>query len=459
MFRENGSTLKNRAKYGNEIIITLEPESNFSNVRYNWDNENLQVLSSEKVIKVPNFNDNLVHKLSLKGVLTNSDEVLKEYYLYVPSDYVLELEIDPWMEENDDSEGLLISLRNKSDLIKANKNYYMLNEEINYLIDYKNSDKNTSDEIKVELKLPLAFEVIDTAGGIVDKSKKTITWTYSEGLKQNESDTRRVIIKYTSLTKKSSASEMVYPQATIYKKGKAQDISSVINCIYLDDDTLFEDKHTPYMLGDQGKATFRPNDNITRAEGALVLMRIFGVKFDNVNTLTDKFSDLDQTYLEAQRAITKATEIGIINGYPDGTYRPKSSMTRAEFMKIIAAYIESNAEVKGLEVKDKNAGLIYKYEGEKAIWAVPYVTLLVRLNMTSASYNEKDLRIDEAITRAEVAQLCNFYLFRAPAKVSINTTTNFEDVTNSHKLFGDIIEATRPEHQYMVTDDGKEKIK
>ncbi len=78
--------------------------------------------------------------------------------------------------------------------------------------------------------------------------------------------------------------------------------------------------------------------------------------------------------------------------------------------------------------------------------------------MTSASYNEKDLRLGESVTRAEVAQLCNFYLFRAPAKVTTSTTIDFDDVTGSHRLFGDIVEATREEHEYMVTSDGKEKV-
>ena len=79
--------------------------------------------------------------------------------------------------------------------------------------------------------------------------------------------------------------------------------------------------------------------------------------------------------------------------------------------------------------------------------------------MTSASSKEKDLRVDDIITRAEVAQLCNYFLFRAPAKVTSSTNISFTDVSRSHKLIGDIVEATRESHSYMVTEDGKEVIK
>ena len=79
--------------------------------------------------------------------------------------------------------------------------------------------------------------------------------------------------------------------------------------------------------------------------------------------------------------------------------------------------------------------------------------------MTSVSASEKDLRLEKDITRAEVAQLCNFYLFRAPAKVNSNTKIDFTDVSRSHKLFADIIEATRDEHEFTVTEDGRERAK
>ena len=95
----------------------------------------------------------------------------------------------------------------------------------------------------------------------------------------------------------------------------------------------------------------------------------------------------------------------------------------------------------------------------KEHWALNYVTLLTRLNMTPVSVKNKDLRLNDEITRAEVAQLINFYAFRAPAKITSSTKVQFSDVSKSHELFADIIEATRDTHSFSITEEGLEKVK
>lgn len=261
----------------------------------------------------------------------------------------------------------------------------------------------------------------------------------------------------------------IYPVASISKNSKVADKSAVINYIYKDEDTVITDTHEPYMYGDADATTFRPDDTITRAEGALVLTRILlgQSAIDNV-TITSVYPDLDQTYLEAQKAIVAATQYNLINGYTDGYYRPNQKMTRAEFMKIIARYIEEYEGVDGLEIKNiEDLVKLYKDPvpryavGGTTVnyhWAIEEVTLLTRLNMTSAS-DDKNLRLDEGITRAEVAQLVNFFLLRAPAEVSAKTTTEFSDLYTGkkrHKLFADIVEATREAHDFTITEDGTE---
>ena len=443
-----------------KVTVKVDPKDNFSKVEYNWDDGAFKDVPSDRIIKIPtDFKPGTTHKLTIKGTLKDGGVVTKVYYIKIPALTDNELDIDPWMRENDDAEGLIIALRNTSDTKKDNYNFYMLNEEIIYLIDYKNAGKDIDQEVKVEFKLPLEFDVVDADGGTVDKDKKTITWVYSGGLEKGFASTKRVIIKYTAFARKSIKSEIVYPQAIIYKANKKQDVSSVVNYIYEDEDTVLDTVHNPYMYGDHDAPTFRPDDGISRAEGALVLLRIFEVDYSGVKNITTKYSDVGETYLEAQKAITKATELGLINGYTDGTYRPNEKMTRAEFMKIIAVHVEQIAHVDGLQIKDNTAVTVYKHGKNKTHWAVPYVTLLCRLNLTSASSSEKDLRIDDTITRAEVAQLCNYVLLRAPAKITTKVSIDFMDVSKSHKLVGDIVEATRAKHEFTVTDDGKEIAK
>ena len=51
------------------------------------------------------------------------------------------------------------------------------------------------------------------------------------------------------------------------------------------------------------------------------------------------FSDLNTTHW-AHASITQMTNSGIINGYPDGTFKPEKNVTRAEFSKILVKALE-----------------------------------------------------------------------------------------------------------------------
>lgn len=70
--------------------------------------------------------------------------------------------------------------------------------------------------------------------------------------------------------------------------------------------------------------TFRPNDAITRAELVDLLVRLA----PDVRAEAS-FSDVPADYWAAD-AIAKATSLGWIAGYEDGTFRPDNSLTRAE---------------------------------------------------------------------------------------------------------------------------------
>ena len=446
---------------GSEMInIVGTPAENFSVIRYSWNDGLLYEATGNEINTIISMENGNSAKLEVYGILSDNTETETKTYEFKISSGGKggDLAIEPWMEENSDAEGLLVSLRNDALTDKANKNFFKLNEEFIYYVDYKNASEDIDGQVKLVLNLPLNFEVVDAENGEISASKKTITWIFEDGLKAGVSGTKEVFIKYTALSRSSKTYEIVYPQAIIYNGNKKADESAVINYIYKDELTTIKDEHEPYMFGDRDMPTFRPNDTITRAEGAIVLTRIFGIKTNSIK-VTKKFSDIDETYAEAQRAITAAANEGIINGYEDGTYKPKNKMTRAEFMTIIAKYIEKLGEDKdvyGLQIKDEEAIKLYNNISGTNKWAIKNVTLLARLNMTSLDIWNTDLRLSDEITRAEVAQLINFYAYRAPAKVEIGTITGFIDVSISHELFGDIIEATRDTHMFTITDDAKE---
>lgn len=473
----NGIELKAGKTYsvngGEKVVANASSVNGIDFIGYYFvgKTEIVDVNSDTLTFDIPAYEEGSNVKMRIEAVDKKNNktgwfDVILEYAKIDDSD----LEILPWEKENKDLESLAIALRNDSESDKANKNVYALGEKVTYFVDFRNGGKKIKDEVKITLELPLDFEVVSADGGNVDYNKGLITWTYPNGMDEEYEGTKTIEVKYTAFSKKSIDSVKIYPLATIYKASKVADESSVINYIYRDEDTVITDTHEPYMYGDANATTFRPDATITRAEGALVLTRILlgQSAIDNVK-VTSVYPDLDQTYLEAQKAIIAATSYGIINGYTDGYYRPNQTMTRAEFMKIIAKFIELNADddgIKGLNIKNvedsvklyRDPVLRYAVNGTTVSnhWALEEVTLLVRLNMTAVSSKDKNLRLDEGITRAEVAQLVNFFLLRAPAEVNSRTTTAFSDVNKRHELFADIVEATRKAHDFTITEDGTE---
>lgn len=473
------STGKTYQVVGGEDLKVTASASNakVSYIKYHFDSaSDKTVYNSTITLQIPTKSVGTTLKFTVEAIATDGTSTGSKTYSFKfvdEEDNKGKLDVEPWMEVNDELVELAVNLRNDSEEEdKANKNIYALEEVVTYYVDYKNG---TGDDIETEvglvLELPLAFTVVDADGGTVSTKNKTITWEFPNGLEEDEEGTKIVKVKYTAFSKSKYDSERIYPSAIITKgsKAKEQDRSTVINLIVSGYDEEIDIEHEPYMFGDEDANTFRPDDSISRAEGALVLARIYGLNYKSTK-VTDVFSDLDETYVEAQKAIIASTKAGLISGYTDGTFRPNEKMTRAEFMKILACMIEKQAaedEVEGLEVKDlentikvyADSTRYYIVDGKKIYshWALEEVSLLARLNMTPLSADEDEIELDEEITRAEVAQLVNFYLLRAPANVTSKTKSGFDDVTKKHDLFADIIEATREAHTFsMEEDDGTE---
>lgn len=80
---------------------------------------------------------------------------------------------------------------------------------------------------------------------------------------------------------------------------------------------------------------FRPNEAITRAELAVMLAQFSDAK----PVKSVKFSDVSAEHW-AYEAIAIAAKMGWIEGYPDGTFRPDATITRAEMMTLVNRALE-----------------------------------------------------------------------------------------------------------------------
>ena len=84
--------------------------------------------------------------------------------------------------------------------------------------------------------------------------------------------------------------------------------------------------------------TFKPDGNITRAEFATIAVRFFEATYDG----EDLFSDIAGHW--AQDYINEAANAGIVDGYPDGTFRPQQLITRAEAMTMVNRTIDRHPD-------------------------------------------------------------------------------------------------------------------
>lgn len=94
-------------------------------------------------------------------------------------------------------------------------------------------------------------------------------------------------------------------------------------------------------------------------------------------------------YHIAVNEIIKATSIGLINGYEDGTFRPEETITRAEFIKLaIVLSTNRNFDFSAIPTTIRH-------------WAAPYVAVAEMQKVVNVGdYN--DYNLDQPITRIEM---------------------------------------------------------
>lgn len=103
-----------------------------------------------------------------------------------------------------------------------------------------------------------------------------------------------------------------------------------------DDDALGLNNtdHFAYVVGYEN-GEVQPQNSITRAEVAAIFFRLLedGIRSENFTHQND-FSDVaaDAWYCSS---VSTLSRMGIIAGYPDGTFRPQNQITRAETMSLV----------------------------------------------------------------------------------------------------------------------------
>ena len=134
--------------------------------------------------------------------------------------------------------------------------------------------------------------------------------------------------------------------------------------------------------------TFHPNAPVTRAEFAVIAARFSDGAADDYAT----FSDVPNDYW-ATKEIAKAAKLGWIKGYTDGTFRPTNNITRAEVMTLVNRVLERGVDEEGLmedaiQWADNKPGDWYYYDVQEATNSHEYVRTDKPIDGRDISYEE-----------------------------------------------------------------------
>ena len=199
--------------------------------------------------------------------------------------------------------------------------------------------------------------------------------------------------------------------------------------------------HYAYLLGYED-GTVRPNGSISRAEVATVLFRLLkdDVRAQNL-TKDNACSDVSGTAWYAA-AVSTLSKMGVISGYPDGTFRPNAPITRAEFAAMIARFDETAKSA------DTPFTDISGHWAENAIGKA-YGNGWVEGSSKTVFCPESNL------TRAETATLLNRVLHRLPEKESDLLANQIVWPDNPETFWGYLaIQEATNSHEYERKADG-----
>ena len=177
--------------------------------------------------------------------------------------------------------------------------------------------------------------------------------------------------------------------------------------------------------------TFKPQANVTRAEAAQMFATLLNGGTNFGTSQATKFSDASDDWYS--KAINYVVGKGLISGYPNGTFKPNESITRAEFAQMISGYI-----------KNEKAGSS-DFQDVKDHWAKDAIDKLYG-NKNVTGYPDGSFKPNAKITRAEAVTILNSVFNRNTNKNSLNNVNTsslnkFSDVSEGFWAYYNILDA------------------
>ena len=152
------------------------------------------------------------------------------------------------------------------------------------------------------------------------------------------------------------------------------------------------------VLGGYGDGSFRPTNQVTRAEFAKMLTMVLP-NDKTVPTTPRSFPDVKESAWYAQYVKTLAGR-GIVNGFEDGTFRPNAQITRQDMATMIGRMVE----LYGLNLPEKASPVSFKDAGAIATYAASAVSQMQRVGIING-FEDQTFRPKEHASREQTAQM------------------------------------------------------
>lgn len=200
----------------------------------------------------------------------------------------------------------------------------------------------------------------------------------------------------------------------LFNLGYCSSINALSDIKGHEDEKYIKELVSEGILSGYEDGTFRPDNPITRGEFAKIVNRYFDIKEDT----NHNFKDVSDSNWYS-KDIGIAYNIGYMNGYPDGTFKPNEFITTQEAMASIARLKNIKAIRSDITffAEEENGEFI---EVTPAQWAQPYFCGLFEKDLIGNVVN-----INKDITRGEVSRfLTGLKEYKNKPNIDINTQNN-----------------------------------
>ncbi|MFZ5643046.1 MAG: S-layer homology domain-containing protein [Bacillota bacterium] len=162
------------------------------------------------------------------------------------------------------------------------------------------------------------------------------------------------------------------------------------------------------IISGYSDGTFRPAEGITRAETAALLIKAAGIEPASAGGPT--FNDVNPGHW-AYGVIEAAAAAGFVKGYPDGTFRPESLVTRSEIAVLILKLTNKPLPSVSLPEKVRDVGRDY--------WARPGIAAAIDAGLMEIVGGDSFAPESPAL-RSQVARGLAVMLTKSPEKSELS---------------------------------------